>query len=63
MDLNKKAILAALMGNIIFGFSFLFSSVALEHAQPFVLLSIRFILAFLVLSLVLRFSKDRKSVV
>lgn len=57
MNNFTKAILAAFLGNTIFGLSFLFSSVALEHAQPFVLLSIRFLTAFLVLNLVIRLGK------
>ncbi|MBQ5760673.1 MAG: DMT family transporter [Clostridia bacterium] len=51
MKQTKKAILASLIGNSIFGFSFLFSKVALGIVSPFVLLSIRFLTAFLVLNL------------
>ena len=51
MKQTKKAILACLIGNSIFGFSFLFSKVALGIVSPFVLLSIRFLTAFLVLNL------------
>ncbi len=51
MKQTHKAILASLIGNSIFGFSFLFSKVALDLVTPFVLLSIRFLTAFLVLNL------------
>lgn len=44
------ATLASLAGYSIFGFSFLFSKTALNLATPFVLLSVRFLTAFLVLN-------------
>jgi len=53
MTKQTKATLAALLGYSIFGFSFLFSKVALELVSPFVLLSVRFLTAFLVLNLLL----------
>ena len=46
-----KGSLAALAVNIIFGFSFLFSKVALGYAHPLVILAIRFTVAFGVLNL------------
>lgn len=51
MDKNIKGILAALVANIIFGFSFLFSKVALNYANPLIILAVRFTVAFLVLNL------------
>ena len=48
--------LMAFTGNAIFGFSFLFSKLALEIAEPFVLLSVRFLVAFALMNLV-RFLK------
>ena len=51
---NKKSIfgsLAALIANIIFGFSFLFSKVALSAANPLIILAVRFTVAFLVLNI------------
>ena len=51
MSNTLKATLAALMSNAIFGFSFLFTKVALEVSHPSVLLSIRFLVSFLLLSL------------
>lgn len=48
-----KAVAAAVLGNSFFGLSFLFSKVALERLEPFVLLAVRFIVAFVMLNLVL----------
>jgi len=46
-----KGSIAALLVNIIFGFSFLFSKVALNYAHPLVILAVRFTVAFAVLNL------------
>jgi len=46
-----KGTLAALLTNVIFGFSFLFSKVALEYAHPLIILSVRFTAAFAVLNI------------
>ena len=51
MNQSLRAHLAALLGYSIFGFSFLFSKIALGMTSPFVLLSIRFLVAFAVLNL------------
>ena len=51
MTKQTKATLAAMLGYGIFGFSFLFSKIALELASPFVLLAFRFLTAFLVMNL------------
>ena len=48
---NFKGSLAALLANIIFGFSFLFSKIALDHAHPLIILAVRFSVAFAVLNL------------
>lgn len=53
MSPTTKATLAGLLGYSIFGFSFLFSKTALDLTTPFVLLSFRFLTAFLVLNLLL----------
>jgi drug/metabolite transporter (DMT)-like permease len=45
-----KGSVAAMLVNIIFGFSFLFSKIALRYAHPLVILSVRFTTAFLVLN-------------
>ena len=57
MKSNKSLLgsLAALGANTIFGFSFLFSKIALETTSPMVILSLRFTAAFLVLNLLLLF--------
>ena len=46
-----KGILAALVPNVIFGFSFLFSKIALDYAHPLMILAIRFTVAFAVLNI------------
>lgn len=43
------ALICAALGNGIFGFSFMFSRIALRITQPFVMLMYRFDIAFLVL--------------
>lgn len=48
---NILANLAALMPNVIFGFSFLFSKTALGFSHPLIILAVRFTVAFLVLNL------------
>lgn len=53
---NKKqylGIIAALLANIIFGFSFIFSKMALSVSHPLIILSVRFIFAFLFLNILL----------
>lgn len=47
-----SAVLCALVANAIFGFSFIFTKVALGQAAPLALLSWRFFLAFLVCTLI-----------
>lgn len=58
---RKKALLAALVGNSIFGFSFLFSKTALQITIPSVLLAVRFTVAFLVLNLFVLVGKNVKN--
>lgn len=52
---NKKTLglLALILSNIIFGFSFMFTKVALSFASPLVLVALRFTLAFIVMNLLL----------
>ncbi len=45
--------LMAFTGNVIFGFSFLFSKLAMDVAQPLVLLSVRFLVAFLLMTMMI----------
>ena len=47
---NSIGVFAALIPNIIFGFSFLFSKIALSVAHPLIILAVRFTLAFLILN-------------
>ena len=49
---ERLALAAAILGNGIFGFSFMFSRMALSVAHPFVLLMYRFAIAFALISLV-----------
>ena len=60
----KLAMLGALTGNSIFGFSFMFSRMALGVTTPFVMLMVRFILAALILGVIAFFAAkkgDRKA--
>lgn len=57
MTTRVKALLAVILGNSIFGFSFLFSKAALQMTIPSVMLAIRFTAAFLVLNLVVLLGK------
>lgn len=51
MTTTKKALLASFIGNSIFGFSFLASRLILNRTSVFVLLSSRFIVAFLIMNI------------
>ena len=61
MTIQKKSVLpvtlAALAGNGIFGFSFMFSRIALTQASPFVMLMYRFLIAFAAINLVALWSR------
>ena len=61
MTKSTKATIAALVGYAIFGFSFLFSKIALEVASPSILLALRFGIAFLALNLLLLTGKQKIS--
>ena len=54
------ATLAALTGNGIFGFSFMFSRIALGEASPFVMLMYRFLIAFAAINAVALWSRQQK---
>ncbi len=60
MKLRTKALLAVIIGNSIFGFSFLFSKIALELTIPSVMLAVRFTVAFLALNVVVIIGKLTK---
>lgn len=48
----KKAIIAVALGNSIFGFSFLFSRIALDYAIPSLMVAMRFTTAFIVMNII-----------
>ncbi|MBQ9059618.1 MAG: DMT family transporter [Firmicutes bacterium] len=52
MSTRTKAILAVILGNTIFGFSFIFSKMALQITVPSVLIAVRFLTAFACLNLI-----------
>ena len=54
------AMLAAAIGNGIFGFSFMFSRMALDAASPFVMLMYRFVTAFVLINGVALWSRVKK---
>ena len=56
---NLCGTLAALFAQIIFGFSFLFTKLALGFATPFVVLADRYLIAVLVMSLVMFITKTK----
>ncbi len=55
MTKNKHTlgIICALLANVIFGFSFIFSKTALSVSQPLVILAVRFTVAFLFINILL----------
>ena len=53
MSERQKACAAACGSNIIFGFSFLASSIAMEAADPLLLLAIRFLLSAVFMTLLI----------
>lgn len=57
MNVKKQTsgVLAALTANVIFGFSFIFSKLALSVAEPIIILGVRFTISFIVLNLLLLF--------
>ena len=61
MSKTLKATLTGLLGYGIYGFSFFFTKLALNNCAPFILLAVRFTLAFLILSLPVIFGKIRLS--
>lgn len=59
MDRKRLAMAAAMVGNGIFGFSFMFSRMALDEAQPFVMLAYRFLFAFAAINVVILLTRRR----
>ena len=62
MSKTLKATLCCLLGYSIYGFSFLFSKIGFDIAMPNMLLAVRFLIAFLVLSLFVITGKAKVSV-
>lgn len=60
MSKTQQATLAAILGNGIFGFSFMFSRMALDVASPFVMLMYRFCIAFAAINLVALWASRRR---
>lgn len=56
---NRAATLCAILGNGIFGFSFMFSRIALNITEPFVMLAYRFIFTLILLMLISLAAKGR----
>lgn len=54
-----KATLAALFAQVIFGFSFMFTKIALGSASPLTVIADRYIMAFLGMSVVMMFRKTK----
>ena len=50
MTKERFSILAAITGNCVFGFTFLFSKICLDYVNPSLLLAIRFDISFIILS-------------
>ncbi|SMC87717.1 DMT family transporter [Papillibacter cinnamivorans] len=59
--IERISLLLTLLGNVIFGFSFLFSKQALTVAAPFVLLAVRFTAAFLLMNVLVLTGKFKIS--
>ena len=53
------ATLAALAAQVIFGFSFMFTKIALGDASPLTVIADRYIMAFIGMSLVMLFTKTK----
>lgn len=60
MNQTTKGMLAVMAGNSIFGFSFLFSKIALQITIPAVLIATRFTIAFLILNLIALVGRNMK---
>lgn len=61
MSKTMKATICCLLGYSIYGFSFIFSKIALDDSDPNVFLAIRFTIAFLILNLFILFGKGKIS--
>lgn len=59
MENKTLGLLALILSNVIFGFSFMFTKVGLAYADPMVLMSLRFSVAFLVMNILLLIGKGK----
>lgn len=59
MENKTLGLLALILSNVIFGFSFMFTKVGLTYADPMVLMSLRFSVAFLVMNILLLIGKGK----
>lgn len=59
MKISIKATLAALFTQIIFGFSFMFTKIALDYASPMTVIADRYIMAFVGLTAVMVFTRTK----
>ena len=58
-DRTTSATLAALIAQIIFGFSFMFTKIALSYASPLTVIADRYIVAFLGLTVTMAVTKTK----
>lgn len=56
---KTRAILAALIAQVIFGFSFMYTKIALKYATPMTVIADRYLVAFVTLTIVMLFRKNK----
>ena len=61
-DTHAIAIIAALLGHVIWGLGYIFTRVALRHASPEIILSHRFIVAFFIMNMLILMGKGSISI-
>lgn len=55
---KTRAILAALIAQVIFGFSFMYTKIALKYATPMTVIADRYLVSFITLTIVMLFRKN-----
>jgi len=58
---TRGGIIAGILGNSIFGFSFMFSRIAMNVAAPFIMLMYRFVIAFILINITVLISRRFKN--
>lgn len=58
-DTVIKATLAALLSQVIFGFSFMFTKIALQYATPLVVIADRYLVAFICMSIMMLLTRTK----